>query len=45
MKIFTILFISAYLAGSINFAIIVLKMLKKEDPRKYFSGNPGTMNV
>ncbi len=45
MKIFTILFISAYLAGSINFAIIVLKALKKEDPRKHFSGNPGTTNV
>ncbi len=40
-----ILFIGAYLAGSINFSILLFKILKKEDPRGKFSGNPGTSNV
>ncbi len=35
----------AYLAGSINFAIIALWLLGKEDPRTKFSGNAGTTNV
>ena len=35
----------AYFAGSINFAIILLGMLGKEDPRTKFSGNAGTTNV
>ncbi len=35
----------AYLAGSVNFAILMFKLLGKEDPRTMFSGNPGTVNV
>ena len=35
----------AYFAGSINFAIILLGLLGKEDPRTKFSGNAGTTNV
>jgi acyl phosphate:glycerol-3-phosphate acyltransferase len=35
----------AYFAGSINFAIILLRLLHKEDPRTKFSGNAGTTNV
>jgi len=35
----------AYLAGSINFSILLFKILGKEDPRKEFSGNPGVVNV
>jgi len=35
----------AYFAGSINFAIIILGLLNKEDPRTKFSGNAGTTNV
>jgi acyl phosphate:glycerol-3-phosphate acyltransferase len=35
----------AYVAGSINFAIILLRLLRKEDPRTKFSGNAGTTNV
>jgi len=35
----------AYVAGSINFAIILLGWLRKEDPRTKFSGNAGTTNV
>ncbi|MCE5265455.1 MAG: glycerol-3-phosphate acyltransferase [Deltaproteobacteria bacterium] len=35
----------AYVAGSANFAIILLALLHKEDPRTKFSGNAGTTNV
>jgi len=39
------LLLFTYLAGSINFAIIVLGLLGKEDPRTQFSRNAGTTNV
>src|SRR4030043_153637 len=39
------IFLFAYLAGSINFAIIFFKLTGKEDPRLIFSGNAGTTNV
>ena len=39
------LFLLTYLTGSINFAIILLRLLGKEDPRTQFSGNAGTTNV
>jgi len=39
------LFIFAYIAGSINFSILVFTLLGKEDPRKMFSKNPGVTNV
>ncbi len=39
------LLLLAYLAGSLNFAVIVLGLLGKEDPRTRFSGNAGTTNV
>jgi glycerol-3-phosphate acyltransferase PlsY len=42
---FTGLLLLTYLAGSVNFAIIVLGFLGKEDPRRVFSGNAGTTNV
>jgi glycerol-3-phosphate acyltransferase PlsY len=35
----------AYLAGAINFSILLFKILGKADPRKEFSGNPGVVNV
>jgi acyl phosphate:glycerol-3-phosphate acyltransferase len=35
----------AYLAGSVNFAIIFFKLTGKADPRLSFSGNAGTTNV
>ncbi|HUN54151.1 MAG TPA: glycerol-3-phosphate acyltransferase [Smithella sp.] len=35
----------AYFAGSVNFAIIFLKLAGKADPRLSFSGNAGTTNV
>lgn len=35
----------AYLAGSVNFAVIFFKLTGKGDPRLSFSGNAGTTNV
>jgi glycerol-3-phosphate acyltransferase PlsY len=43
-KTFLIYFF-AYLAGSVNFAIIFFKLTGKEDPRLSFSGNAGTTNA
>ena len=40
-----LIYIVAYLAGSINFAIIFFKLTGKADPRLSFSGNAGTTNV
>jgi len=40
-----LMLILAYIAGSINFAILLFKILGREDPRNKFSGNPGTSNV
>jgi glycerol-3-phosphate acyltransferase PlsY len=42
---FAVFLLLTYLAGSINFAIIILRLLGKEDPRTQFSGNAGTTNV
>ena len=42
----TIVFvISAYLLGSISFAVITSKLFGLADPRTYGSGNPGATNV
>lgn len=35
----------AYLAGSVNFSIILFRLTGKDDPRTSFSGNAGTSNV
>jgi glycerol-3-phosphate acyltransferase PlsY len=40
-----LIFAAAYLAGSVNFAIIFFKIIGKADPRLSFSGNAGTTNV
>jgi glycerol-3-phosphate acyltransferase PlsY len=45
MKSLILSIILAYLAGSINFSILLFKILGKEDPRKEFSGNAGVVNV
>jgi glycerol-3-phosphate acyltransferase PlsY len=45
MKPLIFVFIGAYLAGSVNFAILLFKALGKDDPRAGFSGNPGATNV
>lgn len=42
---FIFLCVVAYLAGSVNFAILLFKATGREDPRIRFSGNPGTTNV
>jgi len=36
---------AAYIAGSVNFSIIVFRMLGRGDPRYQFSGTAGTTNV
>ena len=43
-KIFIVCLL-AYLAGSINFAILFFKITGRADPRLSFSGNAGTTNV
>lgn len=45
MLIFLILLTGAYLAGSVNFPILLFKILGKGDPRDEFSANPGAFNV
>jgi glycerol-3-phosphate acyltransferase PlsY len=45
MKNLILSIVLAYLAGSINFSILLFKISGKEDPRKEFSGNPGVVNV
>lgn len=40
-----LVFLFAYLAGSINFSIIFFKLTNREDPRLSYSGNAGTTNV
>ncbi len=37
--------LAVYLAASVNFSIILFKVLSKGDPRDNFSGNAGTVNV
>lgn len=36
---------SAYLIGSVSFAIVVSKLMRLDDPRTYGSQNPGATNV
>ena len=36
---------AAYLVGSVSFAIVVSRLLRLPDPRRYGSGNPGATNV
>ena len=43
-KVILICFL-AYLAGSVNFAILFFKITGRADPRLSFSGNAGTTNV
>ncbi len=40
-----LIFIISYTAGSINFPILLFRILGKGDPRDKFSGNPGVTNV
>lgn len=37
--------ITAYLIGSISFAVVISKLIGLNDPRSYGSGNPGATNV
>jgi glycerol-3-phosphate acyltransferase PlsY len=42
---FVLLLAAAYVAGSINFSILVFRVTGREDPRHHGSGNPGATNV
>jgi acyl phosphate:glycerol-3-phosphate acyltransferase len=42
---FAIVVPAAYVAGSINFSILLFRLFGWEDPRTRFSGNPGVTNV
>jgi len=42
---FLLLFIAAYIVGSVNVSIALFRILGKEDPRTRFSGNPGATNI
>ncbi len=45
-KVLTIVvLLASYLAGSVNFSLLVFRMLKRDDPRNHFSGNVGVTNV
>jgi len=37
--------IISYLIGSISFAVIISRVMRLQDPRKFGSGNPGATNV
>lgn len=41
----TLAVVSAYLLGSLSFAVIVSHLMGLNDPRSYGSGNPGATNV
>ena len=45
MKLLILSCLGAYGVGSVNFSILLFKMLGKDDPRNAFSGNPGVVNV
>lgn len=40
-----IVVVTAYLLGSVSFAVIVSRAFRLPDPREYGSGNPGATNV
>jgi acyl phosphate:glycerol-3-phosphate acyltransferase len=40
-----LILLCSYILGSINFTVIIFRLLGLDDPRKKFSGNPGTTNV
>ncbi len=45
MSMLIVILAGAYLAGSVNFAILLFAVLGKGDPRSRFSGNAGATNV
>jgi len=45
MPTFILFLVLAYLAGSLNFSILLFRLTGREDPRQHGSGNPGATNV
>jgi glycerol-3-phosphate acyltransferase PlsY len=42
---FILLIAAAYVAGSVNFSLLVFRFTGRDDPRRHGSGNPGATNV
>jgi glycerol-3-phosphate acyltransferase PlsY len=42
---FIFLMAAAYVAGSVNFSLLVFRFTGRDDPRRHGSGNPGATNV
>jgi glycerol-3-phosphate acyltransferase PlsY len=40
-----VILLTAYVVGSVNFSILLFKVLGRNDPRQKFSGNAGATNV
>jgi len=45
MVVFLLLAVLSYFAGSVNYSILLFRVLGKEDPRNNHSKNPGATNV
>jgi glycerol-3-phosphate acyltransferase PlsY len=45
MPLLAALFTVAYLVGSVNFSILICRLVGYDDPRHHGSGNPGATNV
>ena len=45
MFLLLLMVVAAYAAGSVNFSILLFRLLGRADPREHFSGNPGVSNV
>jgi glycerol-3-phosphate acyltransferase PlsY len=43
--VMVLILLCSYILGSINFTVIIFRLLGLDDPRNRFSGNPGTTNV
>lgn len=40
-----LVFVAAYMLGSVSFAVAISRLMRLPDPRSYGSGNPGATNV
>ena len=45
MLLDSVLIVSAYLLGSVSFALVLCRLLRLEDPRLHGSKNPGATNI
>lgn len=45
LVLFVIIFVTAYVGGSVNFSIVAFHVTGRDDPRNHGSKNPGATNV